>query len=75
MTHSHWIVVLLAAILGAPSLDRAGDDIVVADFEGPDYGDWQATGEAFGPRACVLSLSLTGLGSRRITQALETSRP
>ena len=22
--------------------------IVVADFEGPDYGDWQATGEAFG---------------------------
>ncbi|MFH1268174.1 MAG: glycoside hydrolase family 32 protein [Planctomycetota bacterium] len=24
-------------------------DILIADFEGDDYGDWQATGEAFGP--------------------------
>ena len=24
--------------------------IVVADFEGPDYGDWKVTGEAFGKR-------------------------
>ncbi|MBW8042504.1 MAG: hypothetical protein FVQ85_21260 [Planctomycetes bacterium] len=23
--------------------------IVLADFEGPDYGDWKSTGEAFGP--------------------------
>ena len=23
-------------------------DIVLADFEGDDYGDWKATGEAFG---------------------------
>ncbi|MDP6597817.1 MAG: PSD1 and planctomycete cytochrome C domain-containing protein [Candidatus Poribacteria bacterium] len=23
-------------------------DLVIADFEGQDYGDWQATGEAFG---------------------------
>ncbi|MBK9138795.1 MAG: glycoside hydrolase family 32 protein [Verrucomicrobia bacterium] len=23
-------------------------DIVLADFEGPDYGDWRVTGEAFG---------------------------
>ena len=23
-------------------------DIVIADFEGPDYGDWKTTGEAFG---------------------------
>jgi sucrose-6-phosphate hydrolase SacC (GH32 family) len=26
----------------------AGDEIVLADFEGPDYGQWQATGDAFG---------------------------
>ena len=27
----------------------AGPDIVLADFEGRDYGDWKTTGEAFGP--------------------------
>src|SRR6266852_5070361 len=29
---------------------RAADppDIVIADFEGPDYGDWKVTGTAFG---------------------------
>jgi len=25
-----------------------GPDIVLADFEGPDYGDWKVTGKAFG---------------------------
>ncbi len=28
---------------------QAGDDIIVADFEGKDYGNWKVTGEAFGP--------------------------
>jgi fructan beta-fructosidase len=28
---------------------RAAEDIIVADFEGQTYGDWKATGEAFGP--------------------------
>jgi fructan beta-fructosidase len=28
----------------------ARDDIVVADFEGSDYGDWRVSGEAFGVR-------------------------
>ncbi|MEJ2705237.1 MAG: GH116 family glycosyl-hydrolase [Sedimentisphaerales bacterium] len=27
---------------------KAREKIVLADFEGPDYGDWQATGQAFG---------------------------
>jgi len=27
----------------------AADDILIADFEGKDYGDWKAEGEAFGP--------------------------
>jgi len=29
--------------------DKGEGEIVIADFEGPDYGDWKATGEAFGP--------------------------
>src|SRR4051794_14167904 len=26
----------------------AGPDIILADFEGEDYGDWKASGDAFG---------------------------
>ena len=37
------IFVLLSA--GA----HAADHILVADFDGEDYGNWKATGEAFGP--------------------------
>jgi fructan beta-fructosidase len=31
--------------------ERAADrpDLLIADFEGADYGEWKATGEAFGP--------------------------
>ena len=39
---------LLALMCLAPAA-RAADDIVLADFEGKDYGDWKTTGEAFGP--------------------------
>lgn len=28
---------------------RAADDLLIADFEGADYGEWKVTGEAFGP--------------------------
>jgi len=28
----------------------AADDILIADFEGADYGDWKVTGKAFGTR-------------------------
>lgn len=27
---------------------KAADDLIIADFEGPDYGLWQVQGEAFG---------------------------
>src|SRR4051812_17975724 len=37
-----------ALVMGAIKL-RAADDILIADFEGTDYGDWKVTGEAFGP--------------------------
>jgi len=37
--------------LGALAADdlRAAEDILIADFEGRDYGEWKTTGEAFGP--------------------------
>jgi sucrose-6-phosphate hydrolase SacC (GH32 family) len=41
-------MLLCAVVLAAPGL-RAADDILIADFEGPDYGQWKTIGEAFGP--------------------------
>ncbi|MCF7675135.1 MAG: glycoside hydrolase family 32 protein [Akkermansiaceae bacterium] len=38
---------LCLAALTTPGL-RAADDILIADFEGADYGAWKTTGEAFG---------------------------
>ena len=40
---------LLSALALAASSLHAADDILVADFEGADYGSWKTTGEAFGP--------------------------
>ena len=42
------LAAILALFICGPVL-AAEPDILVADFEGPDYGDWKATGEAFGP--------------------------
>jgi sucrose-6-phosphate hydrolase SacC (GH32 family) len=42
------ITLLCIAALAAPKL-RAADDILIADFEGTNYGNWKVTGEAFGP--------------------------
>ncbi len=39
-------VCLLAAVTAAQSSDG---DILLADFEGKDYGAWKTTGTAFGP--------------------------
>ena len=49
MTRSvFWSVLFLSAFARSlPAEDRP--DIVVADFEQESYGDWKATGEAFGP--------------------------
>ena len=40
-----WIMPL--SIVVAAGADR--EDILIADFEGDDYGDWRVAGEAFGP--------------------------
>ncbi len=43
-------VLLFAAVVSVGStLQAASDDMVIADFERPTYGDWKVTGEAFGP--------------------------
>ena len=36
-------------VVGAPTTARAAEDLVIADFEGDTYGEWKASGEAFGP--------------------------
>ena len=41
-----WITVMISATAAA----HAANDIVIADFEGANYGSWKATGEAFGSR-------------------------
>ena len=47
---SRTLALLLVAVtsLGI-SVAKAAPDMVIADFEGKDYGDWKTTGEAFGP--------------------------
>ncbi|MEK7677125.1 MAG: GH32 C-terminal domain-containing protein [Verrucomicrobiota bacterium] len=43
------LVFLLLGACGSLTAGAAEPDIVVADFEGKDYGEWQTTGAAFGP--------------------------
>ncbi len=40
--------VLIFAIALHSFIARAADEIIFADFEGENYGEWKATGEAFG---------------------------
>jgi len=42
------LVALFALMLRAPQIGAA-PDLVVADFEGEDYGAWRVEGDAFGP--------------------------
>ncbi|RYG62511.1 glycoside hydrolase family 32 protein, partial [bacterium] len=44
-TFSLWLAV---AIAGCTSSVQAADDIVIADFETPTFGNWKAEGTAFG---------------------------
>ena len=39
---------LFAALLAPLAALHAADPILIADFEGPDYGGWTTTGTAFG---------------------------
>lgn len=42
------LLLLVSSSLGIGGL-RAAEDILIADFEGTNYGSWKVTGEAFGP--------------------------
>jgi sucrose-6-phosphate hydrolase SacC (GH32 family) len=44
-----FIICRLVVLLGCPCVCRAGDDILIADFEQNSYAPWTVTGEAFGP--------------------------
>ena len=47
-----WCISGLVVALSAACVhggQAARPDIAIADFEGKDYGEWKATGEAFGP--------------------------
>ncbi|MCW1886398.1 glycoside hydrolase family 32 protein [Luteolibacter flavescens] len=39
---------LLLPLLCLPALSAAATDVIVADFEGEDFGSWKVTGSAFG---------------------------
>jgi fructan beta-fructosidase len=41
-----WVILVSC---GGAWLAAAEPDVLIADFEGEDYGQWTATGEAFGP--------------------------
>lgn len=42
-------LLLHSLLLGVAVGLHAAEDLIIADFEGPDYGSWRATGDAFGP--------------------------
>ena len=42
------ITIVFAAVLLGAGAASAADDILIADFEGRDYGDWEVEGAAFG---------------------------
>jgi len=44
---SRILFALLLALCGTVSY--GADDLLIADFEGPNYGEWKVEGEAFGP--------------------------
>ncbi|HEV8606815.1 MAG TPA: glycoside hydrolase family 32 protein [Tepidisphaeraceae bacterium] len=46
---NRWLLLVALVPIALSSLAHGADDIVLADFEGADYGAWTTTGEAFGP--------------------------
>src|SRR5436309_13492868 len=48
-SHLNWSVCVLLCLFASVPAPAAGrDDILIADFEGDDSGNWKTTGEAFG---------------------------
>ena len=63
------LVLLFASVAVQPGTSKT-KDILIADFEGDTYGDWQATGEAFGtgPAQGTLSgqMNVSGYEGKRL---------
>ncbi|MEK6258820.1 MAG: glycoside hydrolase family 32 protein [Planctomycetota bacterium] len=51
------VLVSLSLLLAPAAAFGAEADVIVADFEGDSYGEWVATGEAFGPGPAKGTLS------------------
>ncbi|MBN2138688.1 MAG: GH32 C-terminal domain-containing protein [Sedimentisphaerales bacterium] len=50
----NWLICIMIGLYGcangqATAPESKTKDLLIADFEGEDYGHWQVTGEAFGP--------------------------
>ncbi|MFH5804072.1 glycoside hydrolase family 32 protein [Alienimonas sp. DA493] len=67
------IALLTCAWAAAPAPAAERPDVVVADFEAADYGDWTTTGEAFGdgPAAGTLpgQMQVDGFEGRRLVNS------
>jgi len=50
------IIISVLAILLMRGI-ASGDDILIADFEGESYGDWEVEGEAFGTKPAVANVT------------------
>ncbi len=55
---SYWIAVLAICVGLAGCAGR--HDIMLADFEGVDFGDWEVTGECFGTGPLWSFSAITG---------------
>ena len=55
---------------GCSSVVTTQEDVLIADFEGRDYGDWKVTGEAFGPGPArgtlPTQMDVTGFEGKRL---------
>ena len=43
-----YLLVYCAVLVAGVADARAAEDLLIADFEGADYGQWKTTGNAFG---------------------------
>ena len=65
-------VAIAIAAIAPTSAALAADDVLIADFEGTDYGNWKVEGEAFGsgPAAGTLGgqMQVTGFEGKGARQ-------
>src|ERR1700685_4357012 len=64
---------LVALACSAAEAGAKADDLVFADFEGADYGDWTTTGTAFGsgpaPGALPNQMAVSGYEGKRLVNS------